>query len=458
MVTQPNSFQFNDDVVWDVIEAFSNTLATSAYAMPFTEFDGNPKNGTSYRLNYPILQKARDGIAYDPNDIENIYRRFRYIRLNDGFNNTFPITWDEITFKSGSFSQESFSNEYLIPSARSLGEKCNKATMTEMAINFSDTIGDATQPLNGIITMAAINSMFANMGLSHFAKKYFQLSPNATSGLQVPYTGYFNQGFNTSILEKDTTTFDKMYSGVYPYIDQSYITIQNGVFDTGAVGDITVVVAPPTDQQINDEYSVITLGGFADSQTNVLRFLNRITFTHTSGEAVDQINPDNYASIGNIKTFVVLSDNDSPPNLVIDADSDGEAVIRIFPPVVSDTTSAYQNVSSAVVVGDVVGLVGAPSTLSLTSKYVLNFCFVSQGLRFANPPIGTTVIGSGNMGFGGFSYQQKMSEKIPNSEMTLALNVSCNGNHPAFSNVISSRAISGSAAFNGYGFGVASNM
>jgi hypothetical protein len=457
MATQPNSFQFDDDVVWEVIEAFSNTLATSAYAIPFNEFDGNPKNGTSYRLNYPILQRAVDGIAYDPANMQNIFRRFRRINLNDGFNVTFPITWDEITFKSGTMNQQAFSSEYLVPAARSLGEKCNKATMTEMAINFSDTIGDSTQPLNGITTMANIDSMFSNMGLSHFAKKYFQLSPNSTAGLQTPYAGYFNQGFNTSILEKDTTTFNKMYSGIWPYVDQSYIRIQNGVFDTGAAGDITVTVAPPTTQTINDSYSVITLSGFANNQANVLRALNRIYFTHTNGDIVQQINPDNYTSFGNYKTFVVLGDNATPSNPIVNAVTD-DATIRVFPPIVSAATDQYANVSSPVVVGDIVNIVGAASTLTVTSYYVLNFCFVDQGLRFANPPIGTTVVGSGNMGFGGFAYQQKMSEKIPNSEMTLALNVSCDGNHPAFSNVISSRAVSGSAAFNGYGFGVLSNM
>jgi hypothetical protein len=464
----PNSFQFNDDVKWDVMDGFSNTLATSALALPFNDFNDNPKNGTSYRLNYPVRMRARRGIAYDPNNMENIFRRFRNITLGNGmdlsidggYNSTFPITWDQVTFKDGVGSQEAFSNEFLVPCARSLGELINNDTMyEELAINFSDTIGDPSQPLNGINTMAAANTMFSNMGLTMYKKKYLQLSPNSTDALQTPYTNYFNQSFNASILEKDTTVFDKLYSGIMPYVDQSYVTVQNGVFDTGAAGDITVAVAPPLTQTANDPYSVITLTGFANNQTNVLRRLNRIQFRHVSGQAVQMVNPNNYKAFNNQKTFVVLGDNGSPSNPVINA-TGNDAEIRIFPPVItaSSPSPSEQNVDSAIVVGDIVTLYGAASTLSTTSSYTLNFGFVDQAIRFANPPIGTTVIGSSNMGFGGFPFQQKMSEKIPNSELTISLNISSQGNHPEFNNVISSRAIAGTAAFNNYGFGYATSM
>lgn len=444
-MTAPNGFQFSQLVEWAAIERFSNTLATSMYAMPYTKFNQNTEAGMSRTLRYPVLQIAKEGIEYDPANVESLQQRVRPITLGDGNNATFNVKWDQMSFEDSADSQEAFSREYLLPNVSALGQKVNKKTLLEMAAYFSDTIGDPTQPLNGLTTMSSIDTQFANMGLSYYTNKYFQMSPNATQGIQVPYSTYFNQGFNTSILEKDTTTFDKAYSGIKNYIDQSFIRITNGTFE--AAGNVTVSVAPPINEDINQPYSTVTLAGFVNGAQKVLLPLNRITFgsATTVSDQVYAINPLNYEEYGNIKTFVVLN--------TVDADGAGAANVNIFPPVVSDPNNPYHLVSRNIKVGDKVTLFGGAN-----AKYSLNFAFVDQGLRFANPPISTNPPDSPNSLMGGFTYQQVMTQKIPNSLLTLSFNLSVQGNHPAFSNTMSSRTMSGVAAFNGYGFAVASSF
>jgi hypothetical protein len=444
-MTAQNNFSFSQLVEWGVMERYSNTLATSMYAIPYTKFNSNTEAGMSRTIRYPVIQKGSDGISYDPANVQSIYQRVRNITLGAGNNVTFNVSWDQMTFEDAANSQEEFSNRYLLPNASAMGQLVNKKTLVEMAIYFSDTIGNPSQPLNGLTTMADVDSQFSNMGLAHFTNRYFQLSPNSTKGIQVPYSTYFNQGFNTSILEKDTTTFDKAYSGIKNYVDQSFVRITNGTFS--AAGNVTVSVAPPVDEDINQPYSTVTLAGFNLTQTNVIRALNRVTFADatTPSDAVYAVNPDNFEEYGLAKTFVVLDDTDS--------DGSGNAEINIFPPVVSSTIDPYQNVTRNILVGDKVTLLGGAN-----AKYTLNFAFVDQGLLFANPPISTNPPSSPNSSMGGFSYQQVMSQKIPNSLMTLSFNLSSAGNHPMFSNTMSSRTITGVAAFNGYGFGVASSF
>lgn len=444
-MTAPNSFQFSNLVEWGMMERYSNSLATSMYAMPYTKFNMNTEAGMTRTIRYPVMQKAVEGIAYDPANVQSIFQRVRQITLGDGNNVTFNVAWDQMSFDDAADSQEAFSRKYLLPNVSALGQKVNKKTLLEMAIYFSDTIGNPSQPLNGLTTMASVDTQFSNMGLSHFTSRYFQLSPNSTQGIQVPYSTYFNQGFNTSILEKDTTTFDKAYSSIINYVDQSFVRITNGSFS--APGDVTVTVAPPSTDEINQPFSTVTLTGFTVTSANVLLALNRITFGSATvpADQVYAVNPDNYEEYGVAKAFVVLNN--------ISSDGSGNANVNIFPPVVSALSDPYQNVSRDILVGDKVTLIGGAN-----AKYTLNFAFVDQGLLFANPPISTNPPSSPNSLMGGFTYQQVMTQKIPNSLMTLSFNLSAAGNHPMFSNTMSSRTMTGVAAFNGYGFAVASSF
>lgn len=451
-MTAPNNFQFSQIVEWGIMERYSNSLATSMYALPYNKFNMNTEAGMSREIRYPVMQRGSEGIAYDPANVQSIEQRYRSITLGKGNNVTFNVTWDQMSFDDAADSQGEFSTRYLLPNVSALGQLVNAKTMIEMAINFSDTIGDPTQPLNGLTTMASVDTQFANMGLSHFTKKYFQLSPNSTQGIQVPYATYFNQGFNTDILEDDTTKFNKMYSGIRNYIDQSFVRIKNGTFLN--TGSVTVSVAPPPTTDINQQFSTITLTGFALSSPNVLNFLNRITFVNPSvgTDQVYALNPDNFSPYGLPKSFVVLGETAGTFGNV-SSDGSGNAMVNIFPPVVSNTQSAYNNVSRNIAVGDQVVLIGGAN-----GQYTLNFFFVDEGLLFANPPISTNTPGSPNSLMGGFSYQQVMTQKIPNSLMTLAINYSAAGNHPMFSNTISSRVITAAAAFNGYGGAAVSSM
>lgn len=444
-MTAANNFVFSNIVEWGIMERYSNSLCTSMYATPYTKFNSDTEAGMSRTIRYPVMQKAEEGIEYDPANVQSIYQRVRNITLGAGNHVAFNVAWDQMSFEDAADTQEAFSNKYLLPNVSALGQKVNKKTLIEMAIYFSDTIGNPSVPLNGLSTMADVDSQFSNMGLSHFTNRYFQLSPNSTKGIQVPYSTYFNQGFNTSILEKDTTTFDKAYSGIKNYVDQSYIRLTNGSF--AASGNVTVSDAPPSDEDINEPYSTITLGGFTINSTNVLRALNRITFgsAATASDQVYAVNPDNFDEYGLAKSFVVLDDTDS--------DGSGNADINIFPSVVSSEIDPYQNVSRNILVGDKVTLIGGAN-----ARFTLNFAFVDQGLLFANPPISTNPPSSPNSLMGGFAYQQVMMQKIPNSMMTLAFNLSSAGNHPMFSNTMASRSMTGVAAFNGYGFAVASSF
>lgn len=443
-MTNTNNFQFTQQVEWGLLEELSNSLATTMYATPYTGFNANTRTGMSHEIRYPILQRAEEGIQYDPANVRSLYQRVRNINLGLGNNVTFDIEWDQITFDDAADSQIEFSNRYLVNNVSALGEKVNKKTIVEMALYYSSTIGSATQTLNGVSTMADINSQFANMGLSTFRKRYFAISPNSTKGIQVPYTTYFNEGFNTSILKDDTTKFEKPYSGINVFVDESFIRIKNGSF--AASGNVTVTVAPdPTNEDINQPFSTVDVTGFTATSADVLLPLNRIMFGSATNPAdlVYEVNPRNYDDYGLQKTWVVLD--------VISADGSGNASINIYPPMVSSTDSSYQNVNRPIKVGDQVLLFGGANT-----RYTLNFAFVDQGLLFANPPISTNPPGSASSLMGGFSYQQVMTQKIPNSMLTLAFNLSSQGNHAEFSNTLSSRTMTGVAAFQGYGFGVAS--
>ena len=444
MAQPTQSFQFNNVVKFGLVEDYSNTLATSAFAQPFNEFDSNPRDGTSMRITYPVQLKGAAGLTYT--DADSIVQRYRYITLNSGFR--VPISFDatENTFLDSADSQSAFSGMYISPMVRALGQLVNAATMDELMMNATDTIGSPTSQLNGITSISLINNMIANMGLTQWKRKYLQLSPNATTGLQVPYTGYFNEGFNASILANDTTTFDKSYSGLMPYIDQSYITITNGVLDSVA-NTVVVSVAPSLTQSINDSYSTVTVTGLPTSTTGLLLRGNRIWWTKdTSATVIQQLNPKNYQTFGNPKYFVIVSTS-------VDSSGGGSATFNMFPPVVSNVLDPYQNVSSPLEVGDRLHVFGP-----VAGQYVLNFVFTEQSLKFANPNISTIPGGNGMSSMGGFPFQQMMREKITNSQLTVGFNLAAQGDIKLFTNSLVARTISGAAAFNGTCFAVASSM
>lgn len=444
MAAPAQSFQFNNMVVFDLIEAASNSLATSAYATAFNKFDNNPYDGVSMRLVYPQQILVEDGLV--STSAQSIDQRFRFIELDKGYNSKIQVNSTENNFLDSVDSQMAFSNRYLKPAIRKMANKINAKTIADMAIYASDMIGSASSALNGINSIAAINAMVSNMGLDHFGRKMLQLSPNATSGLQVPYVGYFNEGFNASILDKSTTEFDKNYSGITPYIDQNYFRVLNGGLDAVA-NTVTVSVAPPTTESINSNFSTITVTGLPVSATGLLLKNNRIWFTKGSTDTlIEQINQDTYEAFGNPKYFVVVSDS-------VDSNGSGVATFNVFPPIVSNVDDAYRNVNLPLEVGDTLHVFGSPN-----KKYTLNFLYVPDALQFANPPISTMPGNGGMMGFGGFAFQQIIDEKIPNSMLSLRFNLLSQGDGDNFLNNLYVRSRAAAASFNGMCFAVASVM
>lgn len=466
MAYTDNAFQFNNEVVFNLLEAASNSLATSARARPYDGFNYVSTKGDSRRLAFPQRLKAISGIPYNNSDIQSLITRFRRITVDAAATVPISVNWQQTTFDIGVDSQVEFANRFLIGGMRTAANLLDYNTILDMAKNISDTIGDPSQPMNGLQTMSQVNTMFMNMGLTHYAEKYMQLSPNATGGVQTPYATYFNQPFNTPILEKDTTNFSRDYSGIDIYATQNYYTVTNGVFDEGAVGNITVSVAPvnqsstldpysegPATSQCNSEYATLTLTGFAASTSNIFYPLNRIYFDGaTPADApVFMVNPDNYRSFSVKKTYVVISDaNGDVTNIA--SDGSGNCAIRIFPPVLDATTGvAYQEISRPIAIGDVVGIVGGANT-----AYDLNFCYVKDAVMFANPPVSTSTVRNQSSSFAGFPFIQVMQDKIPNSELSLSFTMTAVGNQPMFTNEIAIRSVSAAASYTGFGFAYAS--
>ncbi len=437
-------------VWWDLQDTYANTLGTLYLAEPFDRFNDNNYDGLSATLPYPYLYEGNDGLTYDPNtQVNSIIARTRPIAINIFKNVPIGFNGQQMTFFAASDSYDMFFRKYIGPGVTRLANMVASDCMDQIITTFSDSIGNPSQPLNGVDTMTAINAQFANMGIAHIAEKYFGMSPLSSASFQVPYATYYNPTMNYPILKNDNNDLG-IFGGAYCYMDQLIKQVMNGTFATS--GTVTLSATPAT-VATPDTPMTIQASGFTPSSTGVLLFNNLIYFGIPSNP-VNAVNPDTRFPYATNKTFSVLYqiNSDGSGNAEYNDPVLGTTLgIPIYPAIC--VSGPYQNVSRPVVLNDQVNMVG-------TAHQVItrNLAWVRPGLRFANPGIATGLLNSGTKGMqlGGLVLQETFKVDVPDTDLSFAFTLSAQGSDSQFLTTITSRAAAGLAPFNGYGFQVLS--
>jgi hypothetical protein len=439
-----NNFPVTDVYRGELLDDYSNSLGTALLAMPFNDFDGNARIGRTERLGYPIQYLANDGLAYDP-DTQINSTNVRYRTMSLDYIKNVPIAMDmlEMSFSSNAENLDEWGRLYISPMAIAAANALNAELLDTIEMACADWIGTPTSDLNGATTMLAVNAMLANMGLNSMRDKYFALSPLAAAGLQGPYATYFNPAVNAHMLTENTND-THTYGGIKCYVDEQIIRHQNGVFDTGAAGAITVKTTP-TAAGLNAGSQTVVLQGFAVSTANVLKRGDIIFFGSTTNPVM-MLNPKSYNYWGQKKGFVVQQSYNS--------DSSGEVSIAVYPSMIA--TGPYQNISRAIVANDVVTIYGTRNTF-----WTKNFLWVKQAVRFANPfmasyPMQPGKGGSNRPQFAAYPFEENLKMKIQDTGLSCAFNLASQGDLATAANTIVARTIGGGVAFPGYLFGVGS--
>ncbi len=445
-----NLFQVSNLVVNNMLDDYVNSLRTTSLADPFNKFDNNATVGTSMRVSYPLQYTSVPSLTYTGSQVNSSVDRYRYISLV--IQRTVPIalTASQMSFESSASTVDEFMNKFGRAMITQLGTDVNADVISdEIVMNWTDTIGSPSQPLNGLTTLANINAQRANMAIPMNQQLHFGVSPTSAASLQTPYSGYFNSSVNQSILKEDTNN-DQALSGIKMYMDQAVQTHQNGTFATG--GTVTVATTVPLTTTINDTGTAVSLAGFTASQTGVLLRGDKISFGSSgASNIVYAVNPKSRLAYNNPKYFVVTDTS-------VDSDGAGAAVVTVFPPIVAATTGAqapYRNVSRQVVSGMQVNLLGGANGV-----YVNNFCFIRSGLLFANPSIASYPLMPSTQGrtLSAYPNERLFSTTVPETMMKIAYNLASLGDLRMFENELAARTIAGAAAFNGYGFCVVSSQ
>ncbi len=443
------------------VARFANSLRSASLTRPYTGFNGNAGIGTSVRLPYPIIyDTALPNLAYAQNDVDATVVREQNMTVGNPASPTtqlpagaatkpWTMTSEQVRFFSRAESSAQFRDMYVDSAIQQVGNSVNQSFFEHLELFCPDSIGDPTADLNGLNSTAAANAQLSNMALLSCLSRrgepaYFAMSPNAYSKLQLPYATYFNEDVNFPILRQSTTKMQDL-SGLAAYQDEDVPVHVNGTFD--ASGAVTVAVDVPLTTSINDDFTLVSLSGFTASAAGVLNVGDLISFgTTAANNLVNQINPQNFRSFENRKTFVIRGN--ATGGTAIDADGAGDVTVQVFSPIVAEPTDPYRNVDRQVVTGMEVTLIGGAN-----GRYTKNWVFCREGMYFTNPGIASFPLsGSDGKMYSGYPNEMVSQMTVPCSNLELAINVGSQGDFRAFNNEWAVRSIWGFTAMNGFAF------
>lgn len=331
---------------------------------------------SSIALRYPTIFQARKGYNVNPVDIQDILQRTTPLKVNlQEQTIAAPIAVDisEQNFNINEVTAEGFSSQYLNGTMDAMSIELAKELYGELDLGTGDFIGDTASGLtvqSGLQIQSMITLMgLAQAGLNPGSRENFYTATSSNSIAALAYSNLqnFTLEKNDDVVMNDCVRFNS--SAVKFFSDNLIIPTTNGGFNN--VGGVTVSTSVPANNDINQDYTTITLGGFTPSTSDVLRAGNILKFSVNSdgSDPVMMLAKKTFVNTGVPAGFVVVSDDTG--NEVVSSDGLGNASIRIRKNPVADASSSVRNISKQLTAGTFVQLVGGANNV-----YQKNFVLI----------------------------------------------------------------------------------
>ncbi len=427
---------------------------TAVLATPYAGFNNDlPYAGMTRTEKFPFQYNGIYGMSYTNDQINSSIDRVSSITLGEknasgtefSVTSPFELTSQEVSYFSFCKTPNDFRKYFILQNAKNMAGMMDQALIDKALETFADAIGDPTLPVNGFDSLSLINAMAADMELLDAdSELIFGMSPRAYNQIQTAYPNYFNQKVNLPILTGGRIASG---AGISIYSDNMMRRLTNGTFSSPGTVQIAVDVI---NGDPNARSQTITLKGFTPNATNVLRWGNYI-YIGTAGDYVEMLSSREHIELGRTKTFFVLGNGAG--GVQVDADDNGEALVKITNPPIFDDGSAspnpYRNVNRQIVTNDVVNLYGGPNT-----RFIANLVYLRKALWFCNPAIASyPAVNSGGKEFSVFAYEKVERMMLPGTEgLELTMNMAGAGNLNSLAATWALRTMGGGLAVPTQGF------
>lgn len=444
-MTQPvgSSLNVTQSVVWGSLDQRGLGLKTAMHLMPYNEFNNNAKQGQSRTMLYPQPLRATLGIAQT--DDQSIQQKTQTISLTNPTNYIgVPLnqSWLDDSFSLMTDGMDEFWKEYGVAALLAIGAQENKIAVDALTDNFTDTFGDPSQPLNGVNTMTDLNAIQLIMGFAELDPSrapVFGCTVNAFNSINVPTTGYFNQSFNSPVLNENLQMKSvKNFSGNDVYSDAQIRMHTNGTW--AASGAITITsISFVGDPNVN---TTLVLGGFTAAAT--VNVDDRFDITPSgASSALRYLLPTAYTETTYPKRFRVAS--------VSGPASGGGALTITCDPIIgsevsgSQLQSMWQNIAydASTLAGAAITKVGTGS-----QKWAQNLFFTPKAGLYANPYLFQAPM---KTQYKSAPYAEHSDRKIAGSNLTTRILLTSDGDQNQATNRLIFRSVATATAYQGYG-------
>ena len=273
--------------------------------------------------------------------------------ISQQWNDSIEYTSKEATL-SIEKSPKEFAEREIEPMTTGLATNIATYCSTQATLQINNTIGDPSQNLSSFGAVDDAQRFLTRMGVNLKTGAYMAISPEDAHTLRSSLNNQFNDTLNEEI-DIHGTLGNLAGFDIYTNTDADIHT-------NGALGGTPVVSAATSSG--ND---VISISGFT-ANTQVLNAGDIIYFAN-----VYSINKNSYRSTGMLMQFVVTSD--------VTSNGSGNAVVPIFPPIISDPSDTTRNVTGNIASNTPLQLYGGANV-----RYTVNVTYVPSALILAIPP------------------------------------------------------------------------
>src|SRR5271163_206662 len=348
----------NNIPVWNIIT--NETLPRFINQSPFiiTSDRGFDKyfKETGYQVGETINIRQRrrsfpvQGRVANPNAIQN---PLIPLTISQEWNDSIEYTGKEVALFLEKEAVE-FAEREIAPMATGLANNIESFCATQATLQINNIIGDPSQNLSSYAAIDDAKRFLLQLGVNLRRGCYIATSLIDAHTLRSALNNQFNPIINEEI---DIHGSLGNLAGFDLY-ESTLIDVHTN----GPLGGTPIVSATT-----NSGDAVISISGFTAS-TLVLNAGDVIYFA-----GVFSINPLTYQSTGNLMQFVVTSP--------VTSDVSGNAIIPIFPSIISDPSNTTRNVTGNILVSTPLQLYGAPN-----AKYNVNIAYAPEALILAVPP------------------------------------------------------------------------
>lgn len=447
-MTQPvgSVYEVTNEVVWSSLSLRCLSLRTVMHMKPYTAFDNDSTKGTTRTLLYPQPLRASKGLVVT--GTQSIQQKEQFITIKDPenyINLQLNQMWTDASFFQMANNPDQWWKKYGTGAMTAIGALENAIAVKALTDNFYDIYGDPNANLNGVNTMTDLSAIEVVMGFDELTPgetAVFGVTPIAYNALNNPTVGYFNQAFNSPVLNENLQMKNaRNFSGQDVYSDAQIQKHTNGTW--AAAGAITIVSVNAATVGDPNQYTEMVWGGFTPGAT--VNYDDRFDITQT-GDALPMFKllPGSFSESDYPQRFQVRTT--SGP-----ADSSGEITVTVNPGLIGPNTvggqvpSMWQNIiyDPTTLVGATINLFGNPG-----ATYAQNLFWLPAAGLYANPFIYQAPMKSRYMSA---PYVAQEEHKIPGSDLMSRILITSDGDqlNALFEMVFRSAATA--TAFGGYG-------